>query len=314
MSNYAEGPMEYNIGILTYSNRGDLLFRTLSRALDLCKGKVFVFFNGCDSDVENEIKKIFRDFNNIIYLKALTNLGSSGGYRELIKGIARQEPKLHVILLDDDNLLPRELNWALDSLVLKKNEIGILNRSGREILLDSKHSKKPWLLLGTTNSFLGRDIFSKIFLGVEETEGDVLAAPYGGLILPPLVLESMILPRKDYFLYADDYEYTYRLVRKFGFLIKLVEGAKIQDLEMSFHLGKSRMIFRNRYLEVDNSRLYYSVRNQTNFGLLRNKNRFLFYCNVVVVSFYFVVGFALRFKFDKVVTFVKAVVAGIRMK
>ncbi|MFY8273987.1 glycosyltransferase [Pseudoalteromonas sp. SSDWG2] len=307
-------PIGLSVAILTYGKRKRLLFSVVDALLNQDYKFIYIYCNGLDYDCFAEIK---RKYNNrgVFLFYSPDNLGSAGGYNNLIEYASSHNNVNHLLLLDDDNLVPSDFfEKVTPQLSETENEILFINRKDREILRLARDSSKPCLELGTKNSFLGRDIFSKKYPDYEKTESDLIAAPYSGLILPPSILKKRILPNKDYFLYADDHEYTYRLVTEHGYKIKMIDDVSITDLEHSFHLEKKSTFLANRYLEAPKIRLFFSVRNQLYFGLSRSNRRLLFYTNVILVSCFILLGFLVRLDIKRVFWFLSALKAGFRME
>lgn len=301
-------------GILTYGNRKHLLIPVVERLLTQDDIQVFIFCNGIETSLFDYYKKRF-SHRQVSFVYSPNNLGSAGGYHELIKHISNLDATVPLMLLDDDNLVPNDFASKVVPKLGQTSDILYINREDRKILVQARNDKKPCLELGTKNSFLGRDFFAKLFPVFESTPSDLIAAPYSGLILPTGVLKKAILPNKDYFLYADDHEYTYRLVTSHGFNILLVDDITITDLEASFHLDKTHNSFlSNRYLNAEKLRLHYSVRNQFHFGLKRSDSKFIFSANVLGVSFFILLGFLVRGKFKQMVWFLSAIKAGLQFK
>jgi GT2 family glycosyltransferase len=99
-------------------------------------------------------------------------------------------------------------------------------------------------------------------------------APYGGLLLPRALIARAGLPDPRFVLYADDTEYTDRIVRGGGKLY-VVGDALIADLSPSWQARRS--LLRAWLDEPDNARVYYGARNEAWFDWHRlAKNRGLY--------------------------------------
>jgi GT2 family glycosyltransferase len=303
-----------NIGVLTYGERKHLLVPVLERLLAQSGIDIFVLCNGIEDELYDFYLKTFDLYEQIVFIRSQKNTGSAGGYHELIKYVANVDASKYLLLLDDDNMVPEDFSSKLKNINLG-SDINFINRANRKVLVKSRDLRMPCLQIGTKNSFLGRDIFKAIYSSYEITDGDLIAAPYSGLILPPSVLTSSILPNKTYFLYADDHEYTYRLVTQYGYKLILIDDISLIDLEESFHMKKDSFSFlSNRYLHADKLRLYFSVRNQVHFGLKRSESKFVFTVNGLAVSAYILLGFLLRGQFRKIAWYFDAVISGCYFK
>ena len=118
------------------------------------------------------------------------------------------------------------------------------------------------------------------------------------------------MPKKELYLYADDYEYTYRLVTQYGFQITFSDNIEIEDLEKSFHLKKGNRVLSNRYSHSSEVQLYYSVRNNTWLGLNRCQSKLLFLSNLCIFSPVYLGQFLLNMQFQSIKTFSKALKDG----
>jgi hypothetical protein len=174
-------------------------------------------------------------------------------------------------------------------------------------------ARQPWKILGSDGNFLGRNVFSDSPFGLSASEGDLLAAPYGGLFLPRAAVEKRIFPDQNFYLYADDYDYTFRLCSEGGFNISFVRHPEIIDLEKSFHLlNRGFSLLRNRYSGASEQQLYFSVRNQVYFSLRESSRAVKFFVNMAVISPMFLMQFLMTFEYQKAYIFLKAMIAGTR--
>jgi len=306
--------IKISVATLTYGERKQFLYQTVDQLLTQNFEQIYIYCNGISLPYFRKItKKYHQDNVKILYSKI--NRGSAGGYHELVKYASTQDPMQYLLLLDDDNLISTDFSDKVIPLLEGCDSIIFINRANRRVLVEARDSKRPCLELGTKNSFLGRDIFKQFLPSYEQSDSDLIAAPYSGLILPPTVLQKRILPNKAYFLYADDHEYTYRLVTAHNYKISLITDLAITDLEDSFHLDKRNQGFlSNRYIEAEKLRVFYSVRNQFFFGLNRCDNKWLFTINVTLVSAYITLGFILRGKFKQIGWFFSAIKNGFNIE
>lgn len=294
---------------LTYGNRINFLYQSIDRLLEQGFDMIYVFCNGITKDNYQKLTSKYHG-TPIITLYSEKNLGSAGGYYELITHITQNDDADYVLLLDDDNLVPKNCYQTLMQLDIKEDELYYFHRPDRMLPKLAKEKQQPEFVMGSENSFLGRDIFSKIIKSDSKYAGDIIAAPYGGLLLNKQALKSGILPKKDFYLYADDYEYTNRLVTEYNFKIIFSEDILIEDLEKSFHLKKGSKLLSNRFSNANATQLYYSVRNNTWLGLLRSHSKGQYISNVVIFSLIFIAQFLFTFKLNNIGTYLKAIKDG----
>lgn len=307
--------MDIVVAIVTYSDRRSLLYKVIDGLQNQSSiSRIVIHLNGVSDCVKNDIIQYSKSINKpVFFTESVENLGSAGGFNFVMQYVNNSfNDYSHLLLLDDDNLLPQDCCSILNDSNVNDQDIYFLYREDRPILLKAKISNKPFLPIGTANSFLGRDVTAGVFDKHIVVNSDLVVAPYSGLLLPKIVLDNKIYPFIDFYLYADDYEYTYRLVTKHNYRINLLEGIKIVDLESSFHLKNKRFnLLSNRYIDAPDFRVFYSVRNQ----VFLSKNRItcipVFILNMSFVSIYILLGLLFRFKIKKSFIFVGAVVKGL---
>jgi hypothetical protein len=108
----------------------------------------------------------------------------------------------------------------------------------------------------------------------------ILQAPYGGLFLPRATIDRIGFPNEDLYLYADDTEYSYRIIQQGGEIL-MITASRLKDLETSWwsdskSLNKKWSV---PLLEEGGFKAYYSTRNLTWFlwkNLSPNPVLFLF--------------------------------------
>jgi GT2 family glycosyltransferase len=298
-----------SVATLTYGDRKTFLFKVVDRLLIQNFEYIYIYCNGISLGYLNEIKQRYKK-ENIVILYSKENLGSAGGYHELLQFITNNNNSDYILLLDDDNLVPDNCHQIISDLAIGEDQIYSFHRSDRMLAKLVKGLEKPEKIIGSANSFLGRDFFSLIRNSESSYLSDLAAAPYGGLLLSRKSLNTGVLPRKELYLYADDYEYTYRLISEFYFEVVFSEAFIIEDLEKSYHLKKGGRILNNRYSHASDMQLYYSVRNNTWLGLKRNQSISIFIANLLICTVIFSAQFLFSFKFKNIKLFLKAVKDG----
>ncbi len=275
--------------IVTYGNRFKYLSQVVESVLSQEVYKIIIVDNNSSFESKQGIKQLEKHLGNkieVVYLPE--NLGSAGGYKRGLEK-AYNDPGCEFIwLLDDDNQ-PDER--ALCELLKFWHTIEEFQEKEKEVVLSSFRisrlvykravlQKKPYLVLGRENSFLGFhfiDIPYKIFARIKPlslqkeyflqsiTSGIVPVAPYGGLFFHKCLLESIGFPEEKYFLYSDDHEWTYRIT-KAGGKIFIVFGSLIKDLDVSWHVKEQNsMSFLSILHEKSQMRIYYAIRNRILF-------------------------------------------------
>ena len=299
-------------GTVTYGNRTGFLYKTVDQLISEDFDRIYVLFNGVSSIVVSEAEARYAG-RQVFFIVSDKNEGSAGGYLRLLSYVLKNDDCDRLLLLDDDNLVPNGfLGRALD-VCAASSDIFYFHRPDRIIPLQTSLEEKPWKILGSDCNFLGRNIFSKTPMSLARNDGDLLAAPYGGLFLPRAAVEKGIFPDRRFYLYADDYDYTFRLCVEGGFNIIFVKDPEITDLEKSFHVqNRGFSIIKNRYSDATEQQIYFSVRNQVYFSLRECSFAAKFFLNMAVISPIFLIQFLIVFEYQKAYLFLKAMIAGTR--
>ncbi|MEO6748399.1 MAG: glycosyl transferase family 2, partial [Casimicrobiaceae bacterium] len=112
------------------------------------------------------------------------------------------------------------------------------------------------------------------------------SAPYGGLLLPARLLRETGLPDPQFVLYADDTEFTDRIVRRGG-RIRLVAAAHVADISSSWQSGGR---LRDAWLdETSEARVFYGARNEAWFDfhrLMANRWLYRFHRGIVLAAWW----------------------------
>ena len=279
---------------VTYGSRWHLLKQSLQEALahDARIKCVIVVDNASDYSVADAVRELGSP--KILVERLSSNSGSANGFAVGIQAaVDRAEGEL-LWLLDDDNI---PTLGALTRLIAAYDLLGrnpqlavlALRPRSREYRLAAQGMKKVEIRrnafldfhLGTVVEKLKRRLLERRQQGYPKTKYshplvEVGYAPYGGLLFHRSWIDQIGLPRGDYFVYADDYEYTSRIPAAGG-AIYLCATAEIADLEVSWHLRQKRV---HHLFEpsADLSRLYFSTRNRIHLELTRFVSSRALYC------------------------------------
>ena len=304
--------INFSVAILTYGKRFSFLSSVLDNLLVQELTCIYLFCNGLESQDERRIKEAYND-HRIVYLSSNRNLGSAGGYFQLLSYIYGNDTADYLLLLDDDNLVEKNFFAQVANFTLDTNELVCFSRPDRDVLMRAVSYGNPRLVLGPKNGFLGHSIFGYTEDRDTQIDGDLVAAPYGGLLIPASVYSSGLLPDQKLYLYGDDYDYTHRLCVNFGYRIRYVSDPKITDLERSFHIKKThfRGFMNNRYSLANDQQLFFSVRNQVYLSWRDGNCRFCAFVNMVVYLPVYITQFILRGQVAKALLFLKSVYAGL---
>lgn len=219
--------------IVTYNN-ASMLKNLLEDLLNQTRrpDEIIVIDNASSDSTESMIKGLFL---SVHYVRLDENMGSAGGYYEGIK-LACENNDL-VWTLDDDvfvdkNALETLMKWL--DILEKSEQIGVV---------------RSWITESPSFSIPKR----------------IKSFAWRGTLIKKEVIESLGLPRKEYFMYADDVEYSFRIVKNGYAMFWIPESHVIEKRKDD----KIRLkLFRNETIAyADKFRLYYAFRNQINLHL-----------------------------------------------
>lgn len=217
---------------VTY-NRKKLLRQNITLLLNQTYSldKIYIIDN-CSTDGTYEYIKDIIDNNNVIkYIKLPENLGGSAGFYAGIKYAC--EDKMDFLWGMDDDAFPE--NDAVSEL------INVYNCMKQECCLCSN--------CNDDNSVENvRKVYTWMFVG---------------FFIPRKIVEKVGLPRNDFFIYHDDSEYAYRIIKN-GFDIYKVNNSIIHHGDMN-----SRPMYKKKLLgkqimfpKMPDWKLYYYARNE----------------------------------------------------
>lgn len=296
---------------VTYGDRFAYLHQVILSAFAEGVDEVVVVSNGSDHKTLQGLAELQQLGHALKVIENKNNLGSAMGFKQGIEAASDTNTDF-IWLLDDDN---KPLNNALgelktiwSQLAKKENStIALLSyRADRKLYKDAIAYKNSSLMLGSKNSFLGFNGIQKItsLFGKKQSMvydssievGTVAVAPYGGLFFHSSLIEKIGLPDTNYFLYGDDFDFSYRITKKGG-TINLVLASKLEDLEKSFHLKEKKAIINNRYLKTESvNRIYYSVRNGIRFEQNFVNNKLVYTSNGIIYTASIFVALLINYK------------------
>lgn len=220
--------------IITYNNAA-MLKNLLEDLLNQTRrpDEIIVIDNASLDSTESMVRGLFPDIH---YVQLSENTGSAGGYHEGIK-LACENNDI-VWTLDDDvsvdkNALKELLKWV-EILEKTENKLGVLRSWGESTAVFNYPQR--------INSFAWR-----------------------GTLIKREVVKDVGLPRADYFMYAEDAEYSFRIAKNGYAMFWIPESHVIEKRNNGIIKLK---LFRNETIVyADKFRLYYAFRNQINLYL-----------------------------------------------
>jgi GT2 family glycosyltransferase len=220
-------------------------------------------------------------FRKAIVVRNPRNLGSAAGIKLGLETVLTLDPAW-IWLLDDDNL-PESL--TLDMILGSATELDSADRD-RSAFVAFRPEHHVAVAAGEDvrrcfpahSSFCGfhvPDIPHKVWRRIgrrrpptpQEIPARVLLpyAPYGGLFFHRNLLDRIGTPKKELVLYADDTEFSSRIVRSGGHLWMLT-GALIKELEPSWSTRqRARTSFEAWLTGSADFRVFYRARNRAYF-------------------------------------------------
>ncbi len=272
-------PSEFPICAVTVTyGENQHLVRQVLRSLmkDAAIGKAVLVTNGVQWNVEALVQELGPDRIEAVELSE--NRGSAGGYAAGIQR-AYDLGAEFIWLLDHDNV-PREralselfaayarLNktFAKDSLAV----VAYRPLHHGDIAAGVPAQRVKW----RPSSFWGFHMFDipyKIWRrtpwgrpslqGALPTEVDASVAMFGGLLFHRAVVERHGLPREDFVLYADDSEFSHRIVRGNG-VLRIITAAQVDDVDASWYVQEGFGNTFDRWLKGGSDlRIFYCARN-----------------------------------------------------
>ncbi|MFG6495381.1 glycosyltransferase [Fictibacillus sp. UD] len=270
---------------VTYGERWELLEKVIKRVITFEEvNSIIIIDNASTYSIEEKLAEQNLS-EKVIVMNQKVNLGSALGYK---KGIQRAELEKgkFIWLLDDDNL-PDE-NAVQNIIIAQKNSkdkektVYSSFRNDREELIRNKGQKL------IKNTFFEFSIFEKMKkkkIVQSKIDSKILSCdyvPYGGLIFPKAAIPEVGYPDEMFFLYVDDFDFTYRLTRK-GYKIKCVTDSIIEDLERSWFRVEKEPLFKSFFKADDSYRGLMHIRNRVYFEKENNNtNVFIYNLNLVV--------------------------------
>ncbi len=288
------GPPSVCVVIVTYGDRERLLTSVILglREQIVPIKKLVIVSNGSSSDFKFDSLEFPVDV--ICYSE---NKGTAVAYQAGLRK-ALDSGAEFIWLLDDDNRPDKDALHALLSFYFdlrnkyKMNDIALLSR---RITPDGRD--RPVRSI-RRNEFLGFHLLdligarSKWFLRPRNTGNCGLlridAAPYGGLFIPTCVVRKIGYPRKDFYLYEDDMEWTGRIPKEGGYIF-LCSKSIIKELEYSWWMRPRKI---NYFMDPRSplASIYYGVRNRVYMDKSASDIKLLFIVNGVIRLFCVIVN------------------------
>lgn len=281
-------PSDVVVGIVTYGARRTMLLAVLERLRDEGVGRVVVVDNGAHWPVTTDLAMQFGDWIDVVAMEA--NMGSATGFVTAFEAALRTD-RTFVWILDDDNRPHTGCLAALLTAYFEEGQ-GTPHDQLAVVAMRAEHSTGQMSakqLMTRWDSFSGfhvADLASKIVHRLPGNKQKVQGrrqlgvTHFGGMLFHRALIERIGLPRRDFFMYGDDTELTWRITAGGGRIVQVAD-ALVEDLEGSFQqTSHVRNRFIGALLSDSDFRTYYSVRNLAYFeSRFRRRNRAMFTLN-----------------------------------
>ncbi|MGB6354060.1 MAG: glycosyltransferase [Steroidobacteraceae bacterium] len=294
----ASSDFSVSVVTVTYGDRWALLSRVLAHLESHPKiGRVVVIDNGARVPVAPLVQRAL--FQKAIVVRNPRNLGSAAGFKLGIETVLTYDP-MWIWLLDDDNLPdPTTLDSmhrsaagldpaerGLTAFTAFRPEHHVAVAAGEDVrrcfpphssfcgfhVADIPH--KVWRRMRRPRGAARREIPARVSLPY---------APYGGLFFHRDLLKNIGTPNQELVLYADDTEFTSRIVQSGGRLW-LLTGAPILELEPSWSTKeRARTSFEAWLTGSSDFRVFYRARNRAYFdSRVWSRNKAIYRLNRLV--------------------------------
>lgn len=228
--------------VVTY-NRLEWLKKNIKSLLNQTKPfyKIYIVNNNSTDETLNYLSEIKKEISNIIIINLDKNIGGAGGfYIGLKKFIELSKSDEWISIMDDDCIVDEKFNEVITSNMLDKN-----------------NSYTPFRY-----NFETKDLNKSFMKDLKKIDEEIYfkrEVPFNGFTINREKIIEIGLPTKEYFIYQDDCEYCYRIIKNGGKNI-CVKNAVIYHPNKIEKVNKIRGI---KILENDLNKLrvYYETRN-----------------------------------------------------
>jgi GT2 family glycosyltransferase len=275
---------EHNRGvyaaILAFGDRPSSLVQVLDALEQSAIDRIAIVAASVSGDTLTELaKRQSQSPGKYLVRQFADNLGSAGGYAEACSLCLSQSDCRWIWLLDDDNLPDADALTTLFSTIdqapagSKPIALACFRPSLPELNIPDI---RPWRVPPHKGGCAGFHLY-KLLDNLHQRsrlpdtgdEVSIFWAVYGGMLVPREILEACGLPRKDFFLYSDDLEWTSR-ISSAGFEIHLLRKAIVHDLQPPWNAsGNYASDLARRIVQLPALRVYYELRNRNWLALNR---------------------------------------------
>lgn len=288
------------VATVTYGNRWQYLEKVVERIINMPEVRNMVIIdNGATYDLKEKVHDTFNLKKDIVIVVNQKVGGSAEGFYQAIKN-SRTMSGEYLMILDDDNLPEKDIfkNLNCDYKNVNSSDKDVIAFYRDRYFKDIFDKNLSYSKGRFENSYCKFSIKNKIFKNrcaiklVDSNFSKVIYSQYSGLLLRKEILDVVGYPNRDYFLYVDDTDFTYRLTQS-GYTVLAYKNGKINDLEKSWsqvenekEVDPHKMIFKqdnpNRGLYYIRNRVYFELNNLVTNKFLYNLNRVIYYMAIFI--------------------------------
>lgn len=164
--------------------------------------RILVVDNHSTDGTEEFLCNLRKEYAELSYIRTQSNIGGSGGFSEGIKCAVSYNPDW-IWIMDDDTIPKVD---ALENLMKYTEDVNLGFLCSKVIWMDGTMHKmnEPHFINGT---FHERDRCCR------ENISNVNSASFVSLLIPVAIPCTVGLPYKEFFIWADDAEYTQRICK-----------------------------------------------------------------------------------------------------
>lgn len=257
--------------VVTYGSRRGLLLDVLDALQRENPARVVVVDNGCSWSVAHELSEAHGNWIDVLPMGA--NTGSAPAYAAGMRRAVELGARW-IWLLDDDNqpcagslTLLRDAHARLLDPARPLLAVAALRPQGHQGVAPQRWSPRHSAFCGFHFLDIPRKLGKRLGrVGPHELPSEptpVEVSAYGGLFFATSLLETIGLPRNDFVLYCDDYEWSSR-IGSAGGRILVVPQAIVRDLGSTWGSAKGNHV-RSLLEGSHDSLAYYAIRNEAYF-------------------------------------------------
>ncbi len=238
--------MEEVAGLIVTYNRKEKLLKSINAMLqqNYPLKRIYIIDNNSTDNTYEYIKDVLDSNEKIIYIKLDENTGGSGGFSFGIKRIAEDGECKYIWGMDDD-AYPKE-----DALLKIINEL-----------------KENCCFYSNSNNDTE---------GFNENVKQVKNWMFVGFFIPITIVQKIGTSKSDYFIYHDDSEYAYRIIKAGYKIFKVKDSIIIHDNEVTNNNMLSKKVFKKNITipKIPNWKMYYFIRNNILMYKFSDINRY----------------------------------------